>query len=80
MLVLIGVIGAIVWLAVLGFFLALCRASGIADEQAVARVKRARAPRSPIARSGAQVLDLGMWRTARGDRLVRGDDRLVRAR
>jgi hypothetical protein len=86
MWVLVGAIGALVWLAVLGFFVALCRASGLADEQAKQRVTHRRAPRSRPATEragaqiGAQILDLGMWRAARSDRLVRAGDRLLRAR
>jgi hypothetical protein len=82
MWVLVGAIGALVWLAVLGFFVALCRASGLADEQAKQRVTHRRAPRPRPAteRAGAQILDLGMWRAARSDRLVRAGDRLLRAR
>jgi hypothetical protein len=52
---------------VLGFFLALCRASGLADEQAAARVRRRRA-RRPSERPTAQIFDL---RAARANRLIR---------
>jgi hypothetical protein len=70
-----------VWLAVLGFFVALCRASGLADEQAKQRATQRRVPRPAIERSGAQILDLGVWRSARRDRVVstRGNQ-LLRAR
>jgi hypothetical protein len=95
MWVLVGAIGALLWLAVLGFFVALCRASGLADEQAKQRVTQRRASRPPrratrratrpaIERSGAhmgaQILDLGVWRAARSGRLVGSDERLLRAR
>jgi hypothetical protein len=70
-----------VWLAVLGFFVALCRASGLADEQAKRRATQRRRPRPAIERSSAQILDLGVWRAARRDRVVstRGNQ-LLRAR
>jgi hypothetical protein len=91
MWVLVGAIGALLWLAVLGFFVALCRASGLADEQANQRATQRRASRPPtrptrpaIERSGAymgaQILDLGVWRAARSGRLVGSDERLLRAR
>jgi hypothetical protein len=67
MLVLVAVTGCVVWLSVLGFFLALCRASGLADEQAAARVRRRRA-RRPSERPTAQIFDL---RAARANRLIR---------
>ena len=86
MWVLAGAIGALVWLAVLGFFVALCRASGLADEQAQQRAteqrraRRARPSRTAGERAGAQILDLAVWRAARGEHFVRGSDRLLRAR
>jgi hypothetical protein len=68
MWVLVAAVGSVIWLSVLGFFLALCRASSLADEQARTRVRR-----RPVAneRSGAQIFDIRVRRTARADRLIR---------
>jgi hypothetical protein len=63
MFVLAAVIGSVIWVAVLGFFLALCRASGLADERA-----KQRARQRHDQTGGARVLDLGLWRAARVDR------------